>query len=95
VASQTQFDGHSRKTPGTGGAASEIETAKELPDSGAITQAEFDAIKANAVGSASGVGRPSPRAVYPERRSRTYRDVSERCHDLPINKRAKLCFPDC
>jgi membrane protease subunit (stomatin/prohibitin family) len=45
-ASQTQFDEYVRKTAGTGGAASEIEKAKELLDTGAITQAEFDAIKA-------------------------------------------------
>jgi hypothetical protein len=58
VASQTQFDGHVRKTAGTGGAGSEIENAKQLLDGGVITQAEFAAIKANAVGSARGVGRP-------------------------------------
>jgi ABC-type Fe3+ transport system permease subunit len=52
-ASQAQFDDYVRKTAGTGGAASEIETAKKLLDSGAITQAEFDAIKAKALGTAS------------------------------------------
>ena len=35
---------------GSGGAAAEIEKAKQLLDSGAIIQAEFDAIKAKAVG---------------------------------------------
>jgi Short C-terminal domain/Phospholipase_D-nuclease N-terminal len=47
--SQAQFDEYVRKTAGTGGAASEIEKAKQLLDSGAITQAEFDAIKAKAL----------------------------------------------
>jgi hypothetical protein len=48
--SQAQFDDYVRKTAGGGGAASEIEKAKQLLDSGAITQAEFDAIKAKALG---------------------------------------------
>ena len=48
-ASQAQFDEYVRQTAGTGGAASEIEKAKQLLDSGAITQAEFDAIKAKAL----------------------------------------------
>jgi hypothetical protein len=47
--SQAQFDDYVRRTAGTGGAASEIEKAKQLLDSGAITQAEFDAIKAKAI----------------------------------------------
>ena len=48
-AAQAQFDEYVRKTAGTGGAAGEIEKAKRLLDSGAITQAEFDAIKAKAL----------------------------------------------
>ena len=49
-ASQAQFDEYVRNTAGgTGGAAAEIEKAKQLLDSGAITQAEFDAIKAKAL----------------------------------------------
>ena len=48
-ASQAQFDDYVRTTAGTGGAASEIEKAKQLLDSGTITQAEFDAIKAKAL----------------------------------------------
>jgi hypothetical protein len=48
-ASQAQLDEYVRQTAGTGGAASEIEKAKQLLDSGAITQAEFDAIKAKAL----------------------------------------------
>jgi len=46
---QRQFDEHIRETAG-GGAAAEIEKGKSLLDSGAITQAEFDALKANALG---------------------------------------------
>jgi hypothetical protein len=48
-AAQAQFDDYVRKTAGTGGPASEIEKAKQLLDSGAITQEEFDAIKAKAL----------------------------------------------
>jgi len=50
-ASQAQVDEYVRKTAGSGGPASEIETAKKLLDAGDITQAEFDAIKAKAIGS--------------------------------------------
>jgi hypothetical protein len=50
AASQAQFDDYVRKTAGTGGAAGEIEKAKQLLDSGAITQAEFDVLKAKALG---------------------------------------------
>jgi len=49
-AQQAQFDQYVRETAGSGGAAAEIEKAKGLLDSGAITQAEFDAIKAKALG---------------------------------------------
>ncbi len=48
-ASQAQFDEYVRKTAGTGGAAAEIERAKQLLDSGAITQTEYDAIKTKAL----------------------------------------------
>jgi membrane protease subunit (stomatin/prohibitin family) len=48
-AAQAQFDDYVRTTAGTAGAAGEIEKAKQLLDSGAITQAEFDAIKAKAL----------------------------------------------
>ena len=50
-ASQAQFDEYVRQAAGTGGPASEIDTAKKLLDSGAINQAEFEAIKAKALGS--------------------------------------------
>jgi Short C-terminal domain len=49
-ASQQQFDQYVRSVAGSGGAAVEIDKAKQLLDSGAITQAEFDAIKAKAPG---------------------------------------------
>jgi hypothetical protein len=48
-AQREQFDDHVRQTGGGGGAAAEIERAKQLLDSGAITQAEFDAIKQKAL----------------------------------------------
>ena len=44
-----QFDAHVRQAAGSGGASDEIEKAKQLLDSGAITQAEFDAIKQKAL----------------------------------------------
>jgi hypothetical protein len=46
---QAEFDQYVRET--AGGSAAEIAKAKELLDSGAITQAEFEAIKAKAVAS--------------------------------------------
>jgi len=46
---QAQMDTYVRETAGSGGAAAEIDKAKGLLDSGAITQAEFDAIKAKAL----------------------------------------------
>lgn len=49
-AAQAQFDEYVRQAAGKGGPASEIETAKKLLDSGTISQAEFDAIKARALG---------------------------------------------
>ena len=51
AASQAQLDDYVRRTAGTGGAAGEIEKAKQLLDSGAITQAEYEVIKAKALGS--------------------------------------------
>jgi Short C-terminal domain/Phospholipase_D-nuclease N-terminal len=51
-AQQDQMDAYVRSVAGSGGgAAAEIEKAKTLLDSGAITQAEFDSIKAKALGS--------------------------------------------
>jgi ABC-type multidrug transport system fused ATPase/permease subunit len=48
-AQRSQMDQYVRETAGSGGAAAEIDKAKQLLDSGAITQAEFDAIKAKAL----------------------------------------------
>ena len=47
-AQRAQMDQYVRDTAG-GGAAAEIEKAKGLLDSGAISQSEFDAIKAKAL----------------------------------------------
>ena len=47
-AARADFDEYVRDTAG-GGAAAEIERAKKLLDSGAITQAEFDSIKQKAL----------------------------------------------
>ncbi len=48
-AQRAQFDDYVRETAEGGGAAAEIGKAKTLLDSGAITQAEFDAIKQKAL----------------------------------------------
>jgi general stress protein CsbA len=47
--SQARFDEHIRTVASNGGAAGEIAQAKSLLDSGAITQQEFDALKAKAL----------------------------------------------
>jgi len=49
AATQAQFDDYVRTAAGTGGPASEIETAKKLLNSGDITEAEFNAIKTHAI----------------------------------------------
>ena len=51
-ASQAQLDDHIRTVAGSGGGggvAGEIQKAKDLLDSGAITQQEFDQLKAKAL----------------------------------------------
>ena len=48
-AAQSQFDAQVRAAAGTGGPAAEIEAAKKLLDSGAISQSEFDAMKSKAL----------------------------------------------
>jgi uncharacterized membrane protein YcjF (UPF0283 family) len=48
-AARTEFDDYVKTVAAPGGAAAEIEKAKQLLDSGAITQPEFDAIKAKAL----------------------------------------------
>jgi hypothetical protein len=50
-AQQAVADQYIRSVSGSGGPASEIETAKNLLDSGAITQAEYESIKAKALAS--------------------------------------------
>jgi len=48
-AQRAQMDDYVRSTAGSGGAAADIEKAKQLLDSGAITQPEFDALKQKAL----------------------------------------------
>ena len=51
VASQQHLDNHIRSVAGSGdgGAAAEIQRAKQLLDSGAITQQEYDQLKTKAL----------------------------------------------
>lgn len=46
---RAQFDEYVRETATSGGATAEIEKAKGLLDAGAISQAEFDALKQKAL----------------------------------------------
>jgi hypothetical protein len=48
-AQQTQFNDYVQSVASSGGSATEIAKAKELFDSGAITQSEFDSLKAKAL----------------------------------------------
>ena len=48
-AQKTQMDEYVRSVADGGGAAAEIDRAKKLLDDGAITQAEFEAIKSKAL----------------------------------------------
>jgi Short C-terminal domain/Phospholipase_D-nuclease N-terminal len=48
-AQRSQMDSYIRSTASGGGASSEISQAKQLLDSGAITQAEFDQLKSKAL----------------------------------------------
>ena len=50
-AAQAQQEEYIKSVASSGGAAEEIEKGKKLLDSGAITQAEFDAMKAKALAS--------------------------------------------
>jgi Phospholipase_D-nuclease N-terminal len=49
AASRADMDEYVRSVASEGGAAAEIERAKKLLDSGAISQTEFDSIKAKAL----------------------------------------------
>lgn len=48
-AAQAQFDNYVRSTAGSGGPTEEIARAKDLLDTGSISQAEFDSIKQKAL----------------------------------------------
>ena len=48
-AAQAQFNDYVQQAAGSGGAASEIDKAKKLLDSGAINESEFAALKAKAL----------------------------------------------
>jgi hypothetical protein len=48
-AARADMDEYVRTVAGSGGAAAEIDKAKQLLDSGAINQSEFEAIKAKAL----------------------------------------------
>jgi hypothetical protein len=48
-AARAEFDDYVKTVAAPGGAAAEIEKAKQLLDTGAISQAEFDALKARAL----------------------------------------------
>jgi hypothetical protein len=48
-AAQAAFDQQVREAAGKGGPATEIETARKLLEAGAITQVEFEAVKAQAL----------------------------------------------
>ena len=52
-AQQAAFDQYVKEAAGSGGPASEIASAKQLLESGAITQEEFDQIKARALASSA------------------------------------------
>ena len=55
-AAQAQVDAYVRQAAGTGGPAAEIERAKALLDSGAISQAEFEQIKSRALAGSTQTG---------------------------------------
>ena len=66
---RAQMDTYVRSVAGSGDPAGQIAKAKELLDGGAISQAEFDQLKAKALASSRGraLSRPSGGAASPRR----------------------------